>query len=125
RFAPSMDRAGGHIGAAADALSPHVADIRRAERRRRGSIMATTDRSGDFSGLASALVPAVLAAGAVEMRHYRAGVPVEAKSDMSPVTIADREAEAVLVAAIAEAAPGVAIIAEEAVSAGHMTVAGK
>jgi 3'(2'), 5'-bisphosphate nucleotidase len=78
----------------------------------------------DHRRLASALVPAVLAAGAIEMRHYRSGVAVEAKANQSPVTIADREAEAVLVAAIAAAAPGISIIAEEAVSAGRMPAIG-
>jgi 3'(2'), 5'-bisphosphate nucleotidase len=78
----------------------------------------------DHMRLAAALVPSVLAAGAIEMRHYRSGVAVEAKADQSPVTIADREAEAVLVAAIADAAPGIPIIAEEAVSAGRMPAIG-
>jgi 3'(2'),5'-bisphosphate nucleotidase len=78
----------------------------------------------DHTPLASALLPAVLAAGAIEMRHYRAGVSIETKADASPVTIADREAEAVLVAAIAAAAPGVPIVAEEAVAAGLMPALG-
>lgn len=78
----------------------------------------------DHKQLASALLPAVLAAGAIEMRHYRAGVAVETKADESPVTIADREAEAVLVAAIATAAPGVPIVAEEAVAAGRLPALG-
>lgn len=78
----------------------------------------------DHKQLASALLPAVLAAGAIEMRHYSAGVAVETKVDESPVTIADREAEAVLVAAIAAAAPGVPIVAEEAVAAGRLPALG-
>ena len=75
-------------------------------------------KTTDLLPLVSALVPSVLAAGAIEMRHYRSGVAVEAKADQSPVTIADREAEVVLVAAIAAVAPTIPIIAEEAVSAG-------
>ena len=78
----------------------------------------------DHMHLASALIASVLAAGAIEMRHYRAGVTVEAKADQSPVTIADREAEAVLVAAIAAAEPTIPIIAEEAVAAGQMPAIG-
>lgn len=74
----------------------------------------------DHVSLAEALLGAVLEAGAIEMRHYRSGVKVEAKADNSPVTVADREAEAVLLAALAEAAPGVPVIAEEAVSAGQL-----
>ena len=78
----------------------------------------------DHIHLASALVPAVLAAGAIEMRHYRAGVTVEAKADQTPVTIADREAEAVLVTAIAATAPAIPIVAEEAVSEGRLPAIG-
>lgn len=78
----------------------------------------------DYNRLASALLPAVLAAGAIEMRHYRAGVTVETKADESPVTIADREAEAALIAAITAAAPDIPIVAEEAVAAGHLPALG-
>ena len=78
----------------------------------------------DHMRLAAALVPPVLAAGAIEMRHYRSGVTVESKADQSPVTIADREAEAVLVAAITAATPTIPIIAEEAVAAGRMPAIG-
>jgi 3'(2'), 5'-bisphosphate nucleotidase len=78
----------------------------------------------DHKQLASALVPAVLAAGAIEMRHYRTGLAIETKADASPVTIADREAEAVLVAAITAATPGIPIAAEEAVAAGRLPALG-
>ncbi|MET0568623.1 MAG: 3'(2'),5'-bisphosphate nucleotidase CysQ [Hyphomicrobiaceae bacterium] len=74
--------------------------------------------SFDHEQLAQALLPAVLEAGAIEMRHYEEGVTVETKADASPVTAADREAEAVLLAALARAAPGIPVIAEEAVSQG-------
>ena len=74
--------------------------------------------SFDHEQLARALLPAVLEAGAIEMRHYREGVAVETKADASPVTAADREAEAVLLAALARVAPGIPVIAEEAVSQG-------
>jgi 3'(2'), 5'-bisphosphate nucleotidase len=85
-----------------------------------GSKMETIDHMR----LVAALVPSVLVAGAIEMRHYRAGVTVEAKADQSPVTIADREAEAILVSAIAAIEPTIPIIAEEAVSAGRMPAIG-
>ena len=54
----------------------------------------------DHRNLATALLRPVLEAGAVEMRHYRSGVTVEAKADNSPVTVADREAEAILIAGL-------------------------
>ena len=84
----------------------------------------TPGSSIDHKGLAEALLAAVREAGAVEMRHYRAGVAVETKSDQSPVTLADQEAEVILVAAIKRAAPGIPIIAEEAVAAGELPEVG-
>jgi 3'(2'), 5'-bisphosphate nucleotidase len=65
-------------------------------------------------------LPAVIEAGALEMRYFRNGVTVDHKSDASPVTAADREAEAILLAALARVAPGIPVIAEEAASAGHI-----
>lgn len=78
----------------------------------------------DFPTLAERLLPSVLAAGAAEMRHYAEGVDVEFKSDKSPVTAADREAEALILEGLQEAAPGVPVIAEERVAAGERTERG-
>ena len=50
----------------------------------------------EYRPLVEALLPAVLAAGRIEMRHFAAGVEVETKADTTPVTIADHEAEEVL-----------------------------
>jgi 3'(2'), 5'-bisphosphate nucleotidase len=50
----------------------------------------------------------------------RRGFDVEAKRDSSPVTEADRAAELVILAALARAAPGVPVIAEEEVAAGRI-----
>jgi 3'(2'), 5'-bisphosphate nucleotidase len=66
------------------------------------------------------LMPSVLEAGAIEMRHYLAGVEVASKADQSPVTLADQEAEVVLLAALAREAPGIPVIAEESVSEGRV-----
>lgn len=74
--------------------------------------------SQSFTGLAEALLPAVLAAGAETMRYFRSGVETETKSDGSPVTLADRAAEEILLAALDRAAPGIPVIAEEAMSEG-------
>lgn len=74
----------------------------------------------DLAPLADALLPAVLAAGRIQMQYYRAGVAIERKADNSPVTEADRRSEAVLVAALAEAMPGIPVVAEEAASAGQL-----
>jgi 3'(2'), 5'-bisphosphate nucleotidase len=75
--------------------------------------------------IANRLIDPVLKAGAVEMQHYEAGVTVEAKADASPVTAADREAEAILLAALAEIAPDSPVIAEEAVSEGRIPAIGR
>ena len=77
-------------------------------------------RAADFDRLAEKLYPAVLDAGLLEMQHFKTGVPIETKSDRSPVTVADREAEAVILAALAQIAPDLPVVAEEAVSAGHI-----
>jgi 3'(2'), 5'-bisphosphate nucleotidase len=78
----------------------------------------------DHKRLTSALYPAVLEAGRVEMQHFpsgpKSGLAIETKIDKSPVTAADREAEAIIVAALTQIAPGVPIVAEEAVAAGHI-----
>jgi 3'(2'), 5'-bisphosphate nucleotidase len=75
---------------------------------------------GDYQKLAAALYPAVMEAGRVEMGHFSSGVAVETKPDKSPVTAADREAEAIIVAALARAVPEITVVAEEAVAAGHV-----
>ncbi|WP_041316653.1 3'(2'),5'-bisphosphate nucleotidase CysQ [Hyphomicrobium nitrativorans] len=80
--------------------------------------------TNDFPSLAEALLPWVLAAGAVEMRHRAAGVAVETKPDSSPVTVADREAEALLLEGLRIAAPGVPVVAEECAAAGDVPVKG-
>jgi 3'(2'), 5'-bisphosphate nucleotidase len=50
----------------------------------------------------------------------RRGFEVEAKHDRSPVTEADRAAELIILSALARAAPGVPVIAEEEVAAGRI-----
>jgi len=77
-------------------------------------------RLEDYRALVEALLPAVLAAGRIEMRYFAAGVEVETKSDTTPVTVADHEAEEILTEALHRVAPGTPVIAEEAVAAGHV-----
>jgi 3'(2'), 5'-bisphosphate nucleotidase len=50
-----------------------------------------------------------------------AGFTVDAKSDASPVTVADMEAEAIITAGLRAAAPEIPVIAEEEVAAGRVT----
>jgi 3'(2'), 5'-bisphosphate nucleotidase len=63
-------------------------------------------------------------AGEAILTIARRGFAVEAKRDLSPVTEADRAAELVILSALARAAPGVPVIAEEEVAAGRIPVHG-
>lgn len=70
------------------------------------------------SGALSEAIAAIAAeAAAVILPYWRSGVTVDSKSDDSPVTRADREAEAVILQRITAAWPGVQTVAEEAVAA--------
>ncbi len=53
------------------------------------------------------------AGGAAAMPHFRAGVRVEIKPDRSPVTVADREAEAAILGVIRARFPDHAVLGEE------------
>jgi len=55
---------------------------------------------------------------------WKSGCAVTTKADGSPVTIADEQAEAIILAGLAAAAPGVPVIAEEAQAAGDQTRGG-
>jgi 3'(2'), 5'-bisphosphate nucleotidase len=72
----------------------------------------------DYDALIAALLPAVREAGRLEMAHFNNGVKFEQKADRSPVTAADREAEAILLSALAAIAPYVPVFAEEEIAAG-------
>lgn len=74
----------------------------------------------DHAALLDACVAAARAAGAEILKLVAAGFEVEHKSDLSPVTVCDRAAEAVILAALAQVAPGVPVIAEEEVAAGRI-----
>ncbi len=63
-------------------------------------------------------------AGAAILEIVARGFAVEHKDDLSPVTEADRAAELIILAALAKAAPGVPVIAEEEVAAGRIPAHG-
>src|SRR6185295_53571 len=71
-----------------------------------------------------ALVRIARAAGLVVMRHYEAGCDTRIKSDRSPVTDADEEAEKLILAELATAFPGVPVVAEEEAAAGRIAAVG-
>ncbi len=79
----------------------------------------------DELALLEACVVAARAAGAEILKLVAAGYEVEVKSDQSPVTICDRAAEAIILAALAKAAPNVPVIAEEEVAAGRIPAYGE
>ena len=74
----------------------------------------------DRARLLDDLADAAREAGEAILTVIRRGFEVEAKRDASPVTEADRAAELVILAALAKAAPGVPVIAEEEVAAGRI-----
>ena len=74
----------------------------------------------DYARLLDDLAEAAREAGEAIQQIVRRGFDVETKQDSSPVTEADRAAELIILAALARAAPGVPVIAEEEVAAGRI-----
>ena len=69
--------------------------------------------------LLGALANLARQAGAVVMAVYATDFAVRGKDDTSPVTEADERAEAVILAGLAQLAPGIPVVAEESVAAGR------
>jgi 3'(2'), 5'-bisphosphate nucleotidase len=78
----------------------------------------------DYGRLLDELAVAAREAGKAILEIVRTGYDVEHKQDSSPVTEADRTAELIILAALARAAPGVPVIAEEEVTAGRIPAHG-
>ncbi len=78
----------------------------------------------DHRALLEACIVAAREAGAEILKLVAAGFEIEHKQDQSPVTVCDRAAEAIILAALAAAAPGVPVIAEEEVAAGRIPAHG-
>jgi 3'(2'),5'-bisphosphate nucleotidase len=70
------------------------------------------------------LVDIALAAGRLQRSHFRQRPAVQTKADLSPVTIADTETEALIHAALGDAAGDIPVVAEEAVAAGQVPKVG-
>ncbi len=71
------------------------------------------------------IVDAALAGAKEVMAVYATDFTVERKSDDTPVSAADRNAEAVILARLSAAMPGVPVVAEEAVSEGAIPTIGR
>jgi 3'(2'), 5'-bisphosphate nucleotidase len=78
----------------------------------------------DHAKLLEEVASAAREAGEAILEIVRRGFDVETKSDLSPVTEADRAAELIILARLALAAPGVPVIAEEEVAAGRIPAHG-
>lgn len=76
-------------------------------------------------GLLPILVDAALAAGDEIERIYAEGCEVVEKEDGSPVTIADRHAEAIILERLAAAFPDIPVLAEEEAAAGRIPALGR
>ncbi|MEO1205106.1 MAG: 3'(2'),5'-bisphosphate nucleotidase CysQ [Pseudomonadota bacterium] len=75
----------------------------------------------NFAELADHLIPTALAAGAATLRHFsKDGCASKLKADGSPVTIADEEAEALILSDLAQRFGSIPVVAEEAASGGHL-----
>jgi 3'(2'), 5'-bisphosphate nucleotidase len=84
----------------------------------------TLDHSARIRLLAS-VTEATVAAGFVVWDHFCRTSVVHYKSDSSPVTEADKAAEAVILAALKAAAPGIPVVAEEEAAAGRVPNVGE
>jgi len=86
--------------------------------------MMTLDKTGR-TRLLAAVVEASVAAGFIVWDHFCGSSVVEYKSDSSPVTEADKAAEALILAALRAAAPGIPVVAEEETAAGRVPDVGE
>jgi 3'(2'), 5'-bisphosphate nucleotidase len=78
-----------------------------------------------LSPLAAGLATIAHEAGQLILKHYAAGAEARIKDDASPVTAADEDAEALILQRLAQAAPGIPIVAEEEVAAGRVPSIGQ
>ena len=78
----------------------------------------------EMRALAEGLLSVALAAARLQMTHFSTGVAVETKADHSPVTIADRQSEEIILAGLARVAAGIPVVSEEAAAGGHIPATG-
>ena len=78
----------------------------------------------DYACLLDNIAEAAREAGEAILQVAQRGFEIQTKNDMSPVTEADHAAERIILAALARAAPGVPVVAEEEVAAGRIPTLG-
>ncbi|MEQ8824367.1 MAG: 3'(2'),5'-bisphosphate nucleotidase CysQ [Filomicrobium sp.] len=80
----------------------------------------------DIQSLAENLTVTALKAGIVTLRYFKSDdAGVTSKADGSPVTLADQEAEVVILDDLKQLVPDIPVIAEEAVSRGEVPEVGE
>jgi 3'(2'), 5'-bisphosphate nucleotidase len=83
-------------------------------------MLMTTFSTSEAAALLESLKPLIRDAGRVIMDIYATDFDVTKKGDDSPVTQADQKAEGVILAGLKQIAPGIPVVAEEAVAAGDI-----
>jgi 3'(2'), 5'-bisphosphate nucleotidase len=78
------------------------------------------ERTAERTAMLAIFEKAALEAGQAILAVYRSGHAVVQKQDLSPVTVADEQAELIILAHLAAAFPDIPVIAEESVAAGHV-----
>lgn len=79
----------------------------------------------DLATLTRDLRRLAVEAGAAIMSHYESGIEATVKKDSSPVTVADHEAERIILAGLSRMAPDIPVVAEEQAAAGHIPPVGR
>jgi 3'(2'), 5'-bisphosphate nucleotidase len=70
----------------------------------------------DFARAAAVLTDTAARAGAAIMKHFHGDTEVTLKDDQSPVTLADRDSEAIILKDLKRLAPDIPVVSEESAS---------
>lgn len=76
----------------------------------------------NLGSVLEAIIPIVRKGGEKIMEIYQTDFEIKGKADSSPVTLADEQAERVMVPLLQALLPGVPVVAEEAVASGEIPV---
>jgi 3'(2'), 5'-bisphosphate nucleotidase len=76
--------------------------------------MTGSSAAFDFAKAAVALTDTAARAGAAIMEHFQGTAEVKLKDDASPVTLADKDSEAIILDSLERLAPDIPVVSEEA-----------
>jgi len=96
-------------------ISPNLKPIEAASQEK-----LVTEHSIDYKSLTDGMRAIAQSAATVIMSHYVTEIVVDHKDDNSPVTIADKQGEEIILAGLKKLAPHIPIVSEEAASEGHI-----